>query len=194
MICREQITAVILAGGRGHRLDGMDKGLLPFRGRPLIDHVIDIIQPQVGALIISANRHRERYAAWGSPVMADSEPDFSGPLAGISHVLEKITTPYLLVVPCDMPFLPKELTARLAQALLMDNAQAALARGAGRLQPLCVLLRHDVAGDLHRFRASGDAKVARWLLGLRHVVVDFYDRPASFHNINTPSDLMADIA
>jgi len=194
MFGREQITGAILAGGRGQRLDGADKGLVPFRGRPLIRHVIDAIQPQVGSLILNANRHGGRYAALGFPVVADHETGFAGPLAGIARVLEHAVTPYLLVVPCDMPFLPPQLAARLAQALTVSGAQAAVTRGAGRLQPLCVLLERGVEGDLRNFRESGEAKVALWLRGLRHVVVDFPERPTAFHNINTPADLLAEIA
>ena len=194
MIGREQITGAILAGGRGRRLAGVDKGLTPFRGRPLIRHVIDIIQPQVDSLILSANRHGAQYAALGFPVVADHETGFAGPLAGIARVLEHVVTPYLLVVPCDMPFLPPHLAARLAQALTVSDAQAVLARGAGRVQPLCVLLERGVEGNLRNFRESGEAKVALWLRGLRHVVVDFPERPAAFHNINTPADLLAETA
>lgn len=194
MIGREQITGAILAGGRGRRMEGVDKGLMPFRGRPLVTYVIDAIKPQAGSLILNANRHEERYAALGFPVVADHETGFAGPLAGIARVLEQAVTPYVLVVPCDMPFLPPQLAARLSQAMLRNGAQAAVARGAGRLQPLCVLLERSVDEDLRRFRESGDAKAQRWLLGLSHVVVDFPGQAAAFRNINTPADLMTEIA
>jgi molybdopterin-guanine dinucleotide biosynthesis protein A len=191
MIRREDITAVILAGGRGRRMEGADKGLLTVQGRPLIRYVIDAVQPQVGTVIISANRHEAQYAVWGFPVLSDHDGDFAGPLAGIARVLGALTTPYLLVVPCDMPFLPAQLVEGLAKALLADNAQAAVVRAAGYLQPLCVLLRREVEQDLHRFRASDGAKVQQWLRRLRHVVVDFPEQSSAFCNINTPADLAA---
>jgi molybdopterin-guanine dinucleotide biosynthesis protein A len=191
MIRRELITGAILAGGCGRRMDGADKGLLPFEARPLISHVIDVIGPQVGSLIVSANRHRERYAQLGFPVVADHEIDFAGPLAGIVRILEHVVTPYVLVVPCDMPFLPQQLAGYLMEALTGSDAQAAVAYGAGRLQPLCVLLRRDVEEDLRRYREAGGAKVEQWLLRLRHVIVEFPDNPETFRNINTPDELLA---
>jgi molybdopterin-guanine dinucleotide biosynthesis protein A len=191
---RELITGAILAGGRGRRMDGADKGLLPFRGRPLISHVIDVIGPQVGSLIVSANRHQERYAQLGFPVVADHETVFAGPLAGIARVLEQVITPYMLVAPCDMPSLPRQLARHLMEALTESNAQAAVAYGAGRLQPLCVLLRRDVEEDLLDYREAGGAKVEQWLLRLRHVVVEFPNSSEAFCNINTPDELLAAVS
>ena len=191
MIHREHITAVILAGGRGRRMAGADKGLLSLQGRPLICHVIAAIQPQVVTMIISANRHEPQYAALGFSVVSDRDGNFSGPLAGIARAFEDLNSPYLLVVPCDTPFLPAQLAERLAQALMADDAQAAIARSAAHLQPLCVLLSREVERDLQNFRASGGVKVQEWLHRLRHVVVDFPERSLAFYNINTPTDLAA---
>lgn len=194
MFRRELITGAILAGGRGRRMDGADKGLLPFQGRPLISHVIDVIGPQVGSLIVSANRHRDRYMQLGFPVVADHESDFAGPLAGIARVLEQALTPYVLVTPCDMPYLPRRLARHLMEASTGSNAQAAVAHGAGRLQPLCVLLRRDLADDLSGYREAGGAKVEQWLLRLKHVVVEFSGSPEVFRNINTPDELLAAVS
>jgi molybdenum cofactor guanylyltransferase len=190
MIRREHITAAILAGGRGRRMGGADKGLVRFQGRPLIRYVVDTIQPQVATIIVSANRHLNRYAELGFPVVPDRATDFGGPLAGIARVLEHADTPYLLVVPCDMPSLPEQLVERLAKGLAANDTQATVAYGAGRLQPLCVLLQRDVVQDLHSFRASGGTSVEKWLRSLRHTVVDFSGQPAAFRNINTPADLV----
>ena len=191
MIRRELITGAILAGGRGLRMDGADKGLLQFQGRPLISHVVDAIRPQVGDIIVSANRHQDRYAQLGFPVVSDHDGGFAGPLAGVARVLEEAVTPYVLIVPCDMPFLPQRLASDLAEALAKSDAQAALAYGAGRLQPLCALLRRDVAKDLYAYREAGGAKVRQWLVRLRHVVAEFPDGREAFRNINTPEELLA---
>lgn len=190
MITRDSITGAILAGGRGRRMGGADKGLMGYECQALIAHVIDAIRPQVASLIISANRHHREYAAMGLPVVADAEGGFAGPLAGIARVLRELMTPYLLVVPCDMPFLPGDLAPRLAEALARSGTEAAVARGDGHLQPLCILVCREVEDDLRRFRASGDAKVTRWVQGLRHVTVDFPDAGA-FRNINMPADLLS---
>jgi molybdopterin-guanine dinucleotide biosynthesis protein A len=185
------ISGAILTGGRGLRMGAADKGLLPFLGRPLIGHVIERLRPQVESIVISANRHRDRYVQLGFPVVADRERDFSGPLAGIARVLEEVTTPYVLVAPCDTPFLPTHLAASLAAGLAAHGGEAAVARGGGRVQPLCILLRRGVDRDLLRYRASGGSKVRDWVLGLRHCVVDFPERSDAFCNINTPDELHA---
>ena len=185
------ISGVVLAGGRGLRMDAADKGLLPFIGRPLISHVIERLKPQVRDIIVSANRHHDAYMRLGFPVVSDRDGDFSGPLAGIARVLEEVTGPYVLVVPCDMPFLPTDLAGNLLAALTAQDAEAAVARGADRLQPLCILLKRDVRQSLTAYRDAGGAKVQRWVMGLRHCVVDFPDHPEAFCNINTPDKLRA---
>ena len=121
------ITGVILAGGRGQRLGGVDKGLVPFRGRPLVEHVISILRPQVGRLVISANRNRETYAAYGVPVIADAIGDFHGPLAGILSALRAADTRFVLSAPCDTPAPPTDLAARLIAALVREQAPIAVA-------------------------------------------------------------------
>lgn len=190
MIRREHITGLILAGGRGRRMGGADKGLLDYDGRPLIVRAIEVLRPQAGPLILSVNRHHQRYAAFGLPVFSDDDGEFAGPLAGIARALREATTPYLMVVPCDMPGLPGDLVSRLAEALAGSGAEAAVAQGDGRVQPLCILIAREVEESLRRFRAAGDAKVMRWVQGLRSVTVDFSDRPAAFRNINTTADLL----
>jgi len=189
MLARDHISGAVLAGGRGLRMNAADKGLMPFAGRPLIGHVIARLRPQVGSIIVSANRHHDAYARLGFPVVTDRDGDFSGPLAGISRVLEEVISPYVLIVPCDMPFLPPDLAGRLSTALTAQDAEAAIARGAGRLQPLCLLLRQDVQGSLGAYRDAGGLKVRNWVLSLRHCIVDFPDCPEAFCNINTPDNL-----
>src|SRR3569832_2884812 len=117
MITRDEIGAVILAGGRGRRMDGIEKGLLPYSGRPLVSHAIDVVEPHVGEHIVRANRRVDEYAALGARVVMDEWPDARGPLAGIARALNVTRMPYLMIVPCDKPFLPPDLVPRLAAAL-----------------------------------------------------------------------------
>lgn len=191
MVDQHGITGAILAGGRGRRMGAVDKGLLPFLGRPLISHAIERLRPQVENIVVSANRHHDRYAQLGLPVVSDRDGGFSGPLAGIARILEEVTADYVLVVPCDMPFLPLDLARTLLAGLTAHGSEAAVAHGASRLQPLCVLLKRDVEWGLMRYRRSGGAKVRDWLQGLRHCVVDFPETPEAFCNINTPDNLHA---
>jgi len=118
-----QITGLVLAGGRGSRMGGVDKGLQHYKGRPLVQHVLDRLGPQVGGLMINANRHLDAYAAFGVPVWPDTLADYPGPLAGLAHC----PTPDLASVPCDSPLFPTDLVARLAAALAADAAQIAVA-------------------------------------------------------------------
>lgn len=191
MICREHITGGILAGGRGRRMTGADKGLLLLNGRPLITHVIDIIQPHVNHLIISANRHPDRYRSLGYPVIADAAYDFQGPLAGSARILEQADTPYVMIVPCDTPFLPENLVQRLAEELYISGSDAAVARSADGVQPLCVLLSRQVAPNLRDYMASGGRKAVEWMSQLNQVVANFPEQPHAFYNINTPMELSA---
>lgn len=183
------LSGAILAGGRGQRMGGMDKGLLPLLGRLLIDHAIEILRPQVGKIIINANRHLDRYAMRGFPVVADGDGGYAGPLAGVARVIENVTTPYLLVIPCDMPFLPANLASMLLTGLTAHGGEAAVACGAGRIQPLCILLDCGVRQNLRRYREAGGSSVRDWVTGLRHCVVEFIGPPKAFVNINGPDQL-----
>src|SRR3569623_847267 len=146
MITRGELGAVILAGGRGQRMGGAeDKAWVTLQGRPLITHVIERIQPQVGQHFVSANRNLERYSALGVTTVVDRWPDQRGPLAGIDSALAVNTSPYLLLDPCDTPILPADHAARLATALIANAADAAVAHSAGRAQPLCALARRTLA-------------------------------------------------
>jgi len=191
MITRGELGAVILAGGRGQRMGGAeDKAWVMLQGRPLITHVIERIQPQVGQLFVSANRDLDRYSTLGVTTVVDRWPDQRGPLAGIASVLAVITTPYLLIVPCDTPFLPADLAARLATALIANAADAAVAHSAGRAQPLCALARRTLAPALDAHVEAGGAKVMQWWAARHTVQVEFADARA-FTNINTPADVGA---
>ena len=187
MITRDEIAAVILAGGLGRRMGGIEKGLLPFQGRPLVSHVIDCVRPHVGPVIVSANRRLDEYASLDVAVVADEWADARGPLVGIASALRVTSLPYLLVAPCDTPFLPKEWVPQLATALSLGEADAALAHGDGALQPLCALMCSTLAPKLRDFIDAGGAVVKQWWAEQRTVSVVFDERGA-FANINSLED------
>ena len=185
---REAITGLILAGGRGQRLGGVDKGLQPWRGRPLVDHALARLAPQVTTVMISANRNPDAYASRGARVLADASDDFPGPLAGILAGLRAAATPWLAVVPCDSPSLPLDLVERLASGV--GNRRGAVVQRNERLEPVCCLLSTSLADDLERYLADGGRKVEGWVG--RHaapVPFDSAGDAAAFANINTPDDL-----
>ncbi len=185
------ITAAILAGGRGERLGGADKGLEDLSGRPLVAHILAALTPQCGTILINANRNQPRYAAFGYPVVADDSNEFLGPLAGMLSVLRAAKTHYVLCVPCDAPLLPADLTARLWHALTDKRAQASVARSSDGLQPVYALLDRSLAGQLHTYLDSGARKTADWLRTVAAAEVDFSDCPSMFLNMNTAADRAA---
>ncbi|MGF6445418.1 molybdenum cofactor guanylyltransferase MobA [Paraburkholderia youngii] len=196
-IPREQITGLVLAGGRGTRMGGVDKGLQPLHGEALAAHVLRRLAPQTGPLMISANRHPDSYAALGAPyratVVADTLPDFPGPLAGMLAGLRAAGTAYLLSAPCDSPWLPADLAARLADALDANHADIVTvttidSRGETTLHPVFALMRTAVADDLAAFLAAGERKVRAWYARHKTVEVVFADERA-FYNANSLQEL-----
>jgi molybdopterin-guanine dinucleotide biosynthesis protein A len=190
-IATRNITGVILAGGRGSRLGGVDKGLVPLHGRPLIEHVIDALRPQVDALLISANRNRDIYTSYGYPVIADVMGDYDGPLAGMLSAMRAAGSAYILTAPCDAPSIPADLARRLAEALVRENAVASTVSLQGRLQPVFALLCCTLAGDLENCLQQGERGTGAWLRRHQAVPVDFSNVVDLFVNINTPQDLLA---
>jgi molybdenum cofactor guanylyltransferase len=191
------ITGLVLAGGRGQRMGGADKGLQVLHGQPLAAHVLARLAPQVGTLAISANRHGETYAALGAPwhaqVLADTLPDYPGPLAGLLAGLCAARSDWLLAAPCDSPWLPADLATRLSAAALAENADIATvtttnAAGEISLHPVFVLLRTALADDLAAFLGAGERKVRAWYGRHRAVEVPFADERA-FYNINSLQQL-----
>jgi len=189
LITAASITGIILAGGRGRRMGGSDKGLVEFAGSPLIEHVIAVISPQVEALMINANRNQDAYAAYGYPVIMDELTDFQGPLAGFSSAMHAATTDYIVTVPCDGPLLSSELVPRLVQSLSSSDAAIAVAHDGERLQPVYALLPIHLANSLQAFLDSGQRKIDRWYALHSVALADCSDIPSTFRNINTPSDL-----
>ncbi len=191
-IPREQITGLVLAGGKGTRMNGADKGLQLFRGEPMAQLVMRRLQPQVGALLINANRHADIYAQWGAPVWPDEFPAFAGPLAGLHAGLSHCQTPYLVTAPCDSPFLPETLVSHLSQALINANADISVAvtgEGTARQRhPVFCLLSVRLKDSLADYLGSGGRKMDAWLALHRQVEAHFDDESA-FANINTIDEL-----
>lgn len=192
---REPITGAVLAGGRGSRMGGVDKGLQLLGGRPLVQHALERLAPQVDALMLSANRNLEAYAAFGVPVVSDGDERFAGPLAGMRALLAACRTPWLLTVPCDSPHLPETLAARLATAAAAMHAEIVIAAtpepgGSLRTQPVFALMRRSLLPDLEAFLAADGHKVERWMARHRRASVVF-DDGAAFRNANTPEELRA---
>ena len=184
----QEVTALILAGGKSRRMGGKDKGLLPFGDRLLVEHVLACILPQVGKALISANRNQETYRRLGHPVVADPLAGFQGPLAGFLAGLENMQTDYLVALPCDGPIIVPDLVRRLAAGLMEAGADIAVAHDGNRLQPVYALIHHRVLPGLRAALAQGERKIDRWYPQHNWVTVDFSDVPEQFSNINTPED------
>jgi molybdopterin-guanine dinucleotide biosynthesis protein A len=188
-IARDQLTGLVLAGGAGRRVGGLDKGLMPVAGRPLVHWVLAALRPQVDALMISANRNQARYRDLGVPVLADHRPGFLGPLAGVATGMAEAPTPWLLVVPCDTPLLPADLGTRLAAGLAAAGAEIAVVAAAGRRHPLHALMPTALATDLDEWLRDGGRAVRHYLARHDCVEIPFDDCPDRFANLNTPAEL-----
>lgn len=199
MTSTQDITGVILAGGRGSRMGGADKGLQNFHGVPLALHTQLRLSPQVGELLINANRNLAAYESFGVPVWPDAASlgDFAGPLAGFLTGLERSETPLMMTVPCDTPLFPHDLVERLLSALQAEKADIAMAAareedGQLRPQPVFCLLRTELLESLVRFTASGGRKIDAWTAQHKTALVAF-DQPGddarAFFNANTLAEL-----
>jgi molybdopterin-guanine dinucleotide biosynthesis protein A len=183
------ITGVVLAGGQARRMGGQDKGLVTFRGRPLVEWVIAALAPQVAALVVNANRNQQAYEALGYPVIADQIEGFQGPLAGFASAMAAAGTPWIVTVPCDGPFLAPDLVERLCAALEREGAEIAVATDGKRMQPVYALLPVALAPSLHAFLAAGERKIDLWYARHHVALADLSDRPESFANINSEDDV-----
>ena len=185
MLNKHNVTAVILAGGKGRRMDGKDKGLVELANRPLIEYVIDAIKPQVETIILNANRNQEQYSQYGYPVISDALLDYQGPLAGFISALKSSTTSHIVTLPCDGPFLPKDLVERLVLALTYSKAEIAVAHDGDRMQPVYSLIPATLINSLSSFLDTGERKIDLWYKQHRVALADFSDCPETFRNINT---------
>jgi molybdenum cofactor guanylyltransferase len=182
------ISGLVLAGGMGRRMESRDKGLVEFRGKAMVAHVVERFGPQVTSIIINANRNVETYAAMGFPVIGDEVSGFAGPLAGLHAGMRVCTTPLIATAPCDSPFLPLDLIARLHQAMSTENAEIAMAFNAGYAQPVFALYQIILLDSLEAFLKSGERKIDVWTAKHRIANVVFDDASA-FANINTIEEL-----
>jgi len=193
MISRDDITGLILAGGRGSRMGGTDKGLQPLRGVPMAMHTLMRLSAQTGAMLINANRNLAAYESFGVPVVTDSVPDFAGPLAGMLAGLEQCQTGWMVTAPCDSPFLPTDLVQRLAQAIEAEGAELAYpvtldADGRRQTQPVFCLMPATAIDSLTDYLSNGGRKIETWAATHRLAEVPF-DDAAAFANINTLDEL-----
>jgi len=188
---REQVTGVILAGGRATRMGGVDKGLVQIGGRPMIAWVVDTLRSQVADVLINANRNHDSYRGFGCDVVDDGDSEFRGPLAGMVSGMRAARTPYIAVVPCDSPLLHGSLVQRLHDAARASGAPIAAAHDGGRLQPVFALLSCELLDDLAGYLDDGERKIDRWYARHGYESVDFSDVAESFANINAPDDKRA---
>jgi molybdopterin-guanine dinucleotide biosynthesis protein A len=184
------ITGVVLAGGQGRRMGGVDKGLQSLHGKPMVQWVIERFSPQVDELLINANQNLERYAAFGYRVIPDAIGGFAGPLAGLHRALSEARFDWVATVPCDSPFLPRDLIARLGAGALRRGADLAVAKTEDQLHPVFSLCRKTVLPGLTAFLSAGGRKIDAWYARLATVEVAFDDVSAAFSNINTREELV----
>ena len=184
-----RVTGLILAGGQGRRMGGVDKGLQPLRGRPMVAWVLERLAPQVTEVIVNANQNQAEYARLGCRVIGDEIGGFAGPLAGLQAGLKANVHPFLVTVPCDSPFLPLDLVARLHAALIANHADLAVAKTGDQPHPVFSLVRESLAGHLTAFLQGGGRKIDAWYASLKVAEVPFDDQPDAFSNINTPEEL-----
>jgi molybdenum cofactor guanylyltransferase len=194
------VTGLVLAGGMGRRMDSRDKGLVDFRGKPMAQHALERLAPQVSSIIVNANRNLDEYRALGSAVISDDVSGFAGPLAGLHAGMRACAhgvasgaasnSELIVTVPCDSPFLPLDLVAKLVDSLLHENADIAVAESEGQLQPVFALYKISLLNSLEKFLSDGGRKIDKWYEQHTTVAVNFEDERA-FANINTIAELQA---
>lgn len=189
-ITRHIFTAVILAGGQARRMGGQDKGLIELAGSPMIQHILEAIAPQVGKVIINANRNQEIYAHYGYPVIADELDGYCGPLAGMASSMRAVDTPFMVTVPCDSPFVPIDLVERLYLRMIHEDADISVAHNGERIQPVFTLLKTTLLDSLLDFLGKGERKIDKWFENHKLAITDFSDKPDTFININTRNELV----
>ncbi len=190
-----QVAAFILAGGLARRMQGRDKGLVKLAGKPMVKWVLDKVAPQVDAVAINANRNSEDYARFDVPVVADAIAGHLGPLAGLltgmQHFAASPAIDTIFMCPCDSPFVPDLMVARLTAAMQSQDADIAVAYDGERMQPVFCLVQCTMQDSLAQFLDSGERKIDRWYASVNTVPVDFSDYPNAFRNINTEEERLA---
>jgi molybdopterin-guanine dinucleotide biosynthesis protein A len=183
----DAVSGIVLAGGQGRRMGGVDKGLVLLRGKPMVAWVLERLAPQANEIIVNANQNLEAYAAFGHRVISDAIGGFAGPLAGLHAGLTAARHPFAVTVPCDSPFLPLDLVARLHAAL--GEHDLAVAKTGDQPHPVFSLVRRSVLEHLGAFLGHGGRKIDAWYASLKAVEVPFDDEADAFRNINTREEL-----
>lgn len=183
------ITGVVLAGGRGSRMDGQDKGLVIFRGKPMVSYALEALKSVTGQILISANRNIDLYAAYGYPVIKDYSENFDGPLAGLYSALTCADTPYVMTIPCDSPFVNHMVLTRMLDAMDIESTSICTIHDGNRLQSAFMIAHKQLIVDLENYLSEGKRKVETWLKRHNLVVADVSDFPELFTNINTTGEL-----
>ncbi len=186
-ISKSDITAVILSGGQATRMGGQDKGLILFKNKPLISYVANIINKSVNSILVSANKNLDLYQKFGT-VIRDDLSGFQGPLAGVSKAMHVANTPYLLVLPCDGPFVNSLLVERLVQSMQQHEVNICVASNGDKIHPTYSLINIALKDNLDKFLQSGGRKFGLWLKNNNALKVDFSDQPDIFINLNSPQD------
>ena len=188
-VYNENVTGMILAGGKARRMGGVDKGLIKINGQAMIQYVLNVLKPQVKQILINANRNVSEYKKFGYPVISDQLEDFQGPLAGIAASMEVAKTKYICTCPCDGPLIARDLISRLFSEVSKTNdIKIAVAHDGKRLQPVYALIDCELLTNLIDYLKSGERKIDRWYTQHNFKAVDFSDRQDCFININTPED------
>jgi molybdenum cofactor guanylyltransferase len=181
------VSGIVLAGGQGRRMGGVDKGLQSLRGKTMVERVIARLAPQVDDIVINANQNLERYRAFGRDVVSDQVQGFAGPLAGLHAGLKAVRHPLAVTVPCDSPFLPADLVSRLQNSI--KDHDLAVAKTGDQPHPVFALVRRNVRENLEAFLAQGGRKIDAWYASLKVIEVSFDDEADAFRNINTLEEL-----
>jgi len=189
MNSQTKVAGVILAGGRARRMNNQDKGLVNFKGRPLVSYAITALAPVVDTLFINANRNIERYRQFGYPVISDQTDSFDGPLAGILSAMTHSNADILLVLPCDSPLIQSRHLQKLLSACAENNADAAVAFDGTKPHPVFLAIKTALQNSLQEYLSSGQRKVITWLAQHNLIQADFSDAPEIFNNMNTMAEL-----
>ncbi|WP_314140617.1 molybdenum cofactor guanylyltransferase MobA [Buttiauxella noackiae] len=188
MRCLTEVTGVVLAGGRATRMGGLDKGLINLNGQPLFEHVMSKLAPQVGSVVISANRNIEIYQSFGIDVLSDTLPDYPGPLAGMLSAMQHLSGEWFLFCPCDTPNIPDDLAYKLW--MQKGESYAVWVNDGERDHPTIALMHRKLVTDLEQYLAAGERRVMLFLRKVRGKPILFANQMQNFINVNTPKDLM----
>jgi len=188
---KNDVAAVILAGGKAKRMQGTDKGLITLKGKPMITYVINALNTHLDEIFINANRNKQQYQELGYPVISDLTDDYLGPLAGILSGLKATKKEFLLVVPCDSPNLSDTILIELYNNIKQNKADIAVAHDGNRMHPVFALIKKTLINSLNEYLADGGRKIDEWYFLNNYCVVRFTDSHEMFNNINSPKDLEA---